>query len=465
MGIAISGWRLARAVSMRGELGVVSGTALNVVFAQRLQQGDEGGNLRRALAQFPVPWVAEKILAEHFGKPRPHGRSAVRGVPMFTIEPSDDLLLLTIVANFCEVYLAKEGHEGIVGINLLEKVQLPNLASLYGAMLAGVDYVLMGAGIPREIPGILDTLSRHDAATMRIQVQNASAGDETLIHLDPRALLGTDLPPLTRPKFLAIVSSDVLAQMLVQKANGRIDGFVIERDTAGGHNAPPRGPMRLSASGEPLYGPRDVADLAKFREIGLPFWLAGDYGSPEALQQAQASGAAGVQIGTPFAFCEESGLEETLKGEALQSVQHGDSHVFSDPVASPTGFPFKIVELEGTLSEKEVYDERPRLCQLGFLRATYKRDDGTIGYRCPGEPVSNYTRKGGRVEDTVGKKCLCNALMANVGMAQEQVSGYREKALVTAGDSLHHLGDFMHHGTHYRATDVIDFILGVPQLA
>ena len=30
---------------------------------------------------------------------------------------------------------------------------------LYGAMLAGVDYVLMGAGIPRTIPGILDSLA------------------------------------------------------------------------------------------------------------------------------------------------------------------------------------------------------------------------------------------------------------------------------------------------------------------
>jgi NAD(P)H-dependent flavin oxidoreductase YrpB (nitropropane dioxygenase family) len=59
---------------------------------------------------------------------------------------------VTILANFVEVFLAKEDHAGVVGINLLTKVQMPNLPSLYGAMLAGVDYVIMGAGIPREIP-------------------------------------------------------------------------------------------------------------------------------------------------------------------------------------------------------------------------------------------------------------------------------------------------------------------------
>jgi NAD(P)H-dependent flavin oxidoreductase YrpB (nitropropane dioxygenase family) len=50
----------------------------------------------------------------------------------------------------------------MVGINLLEKVQMPTLASLYGAMLAGVDVVLMGAGIPTQIAGILDKLSNHE---------------------------------------------------------------------------------------------------------------------------------------------------------------------------------------------------------------------------------------------------------------------------------------------------------------
>jgi nitronate monooxygenase len=77
---------------------------------------------------------------------------------------------VTILANFVEVWLAKQGHNGAVGINLLTKVQMPNIASLYGAMLAGVDYVLMGAGIPKEIPGVLDRLAAHEPARMKLDV-------------------------------------------------------------------------------------------------------------------------------------------------------------------------------------------------------------------------------------------------------------------------------------------------------
>jgi nitronate monooxygenase len=59
-----------------------------------------------------------------------------------------DLRELCIAANFVEVFLAREGHTHPVGINYLEKVQIPHLPSIYGAMLAGAGYVLMGAGIP-----------------------------------------------------------------------------------------------------------------------------------------------------------------------------------------------------------------------------------------------------------------------------------------------------------------------------
>ena len=49
MGAGVSDWRLARAVSVTGQLGVVSGTALDVICARRLQDGDRDGNIRRAL--------------------------------------------------------------------------------------------------------------------------------------------------------------------------------------------------------------------------------------------------------------------------------------------------------------------------------------------------------------------------------------------------------------------------------
>ena len=40
MGVRISSWKLAREVSKRGELGVISGTAMDVVFVRTLQDGE-----------------------------------------------------------------------------------------------------------------------------------------------------------------------------------------------------------------------------------------------------------------------------------------------------------------------------------------------------------------------------------------------------------------------------------------
>jgi NAD(P)H-dependent flavin oxidoreductase YrpB (nitropropane dioxygenase family) len=143
---------------------------------------------------------------------------------------------------------------------------------------------------------------------------------------------------------------------------------VVEGPTAGGHNAPPRGSLQLNERGEPVYGPRDEVDLAKIAALGRPFWLAGSFGTPEKLREALALGAAGIQVGTAFAFCRESGLSDGLKERTLRRVLRDDGAVFTDPLASPTGFPFKVVRLPGSASEAAEYAARPRICDLGYLR-------------------------------------------------------------------------------------------------
>ncbi len=232
------------------------------------------------------------------------------------------------------------------------------------------------------------------------------------------------------------MSSATLALNLARKSNGYVDGFVIELDTAGGHNAPPRGPLTLSPEGEPIYGPRDVPDLEAFRELGRPFWLAGSYGRPGKLRDAQAAGAVGIQVGTAFAFCEESGIEAELKHETIRRSRTGDLRVFTDPLASPTGFPFKVVPVPGSMSEAAVCDERERVCDIGLLRRPYRRDDGTVGYRCPAEPIDAYLRKGGALADTEGRKCVCNGLAATVELGQVFEAGEHEPVLLTAGNDV-----------------------------
>ncbi|MEK6711788.1 MAG: nitronate monooxygenase [Nitrospinota bacterium] len=461
MGAGVSGWRLANAVARAGQMGVVSGTAMDLILARRLQDGDPGGHMRRALDRFPVPEIAGRLLARYF---IPGGKGPAvpyKAIPRYCAQPRKTLLELALAANFAEVWLAKEGHPGPVGINLLEKIQLPNLASLYGAMLAGVDFVLMGAGIPREIPGILDRLSRHEAASLRLSVAGALKDESFQMRFAPRDLIPGDLPPLTRPKFLAIVSSYTLALTLMKKSTGRVDGFVIERPTAGGHNAPPRGPLQLDENGEPLYGPKDDVDLSQIKELGLPFWVGGSCAAPETLRDMRDRGAAGVQVGTLFAFCEESNLAPDIKRAVCRMAARGEGSVFTDPVASPTRFPFKVVQLEGSMSGKEVYAARPRMCDMGYLREVYRRGDGTLGYRCPAEPVEDYVKKGGKLEETEGRKCLCNGLFANIGHPQVRKDGYRERPLVTSGDDLNRIARFLADGKpSYTAREVIRYLVG-----
>jgi NAD(P)H-dependent flavin oxidoreductase YrpB (nitropropane dioxygenase family) len=313
MGIGISGWRLARAVSLRGQLGVVFGTAIDSLFVRRLQDGDPGGHLRRVITHFPFPEAAASALRRYFRVAGGAAGAPYRMLPMYRKGANRSREQLTMLASFAEVWLAKEGHGGLAGLNLLTKLQLPNLAALYGAMLAGVDYVLMGAGIPREIPAVLDAFAAQEPATIRLEIEGAQKGMDARILLDPRDHWRATPPPLSRPRVLPIIASNSLAAMLARKAGSGIDGFVVEGWKAGGHNAPPRGALQLNDRGEPVYGERDEVDLAKVRELGLPFWLAGGTGSPEALRTAQAAGAAGIQVGTLFADAPSRALPPTTR--------------------------------------------------------------------------------------------------------------------------------------------------------
>jgi len=465
MGAGVSSWTLAREVSRLGQLGVVSGTALDSILVRRLWDGDPGGHARRAMAAFPSQAIVTAVLARYF---RDGGASAASRGQRYKLAPllrsplKADRNGLIVLANFVEVSLAKEGHTGVVGINYLEKIQLPTLPSLYGAMLAKVDVVLMGAGIPIEIPAVLDRLTEHLDVAITLDVLDA--GDRRFeLRFDPASVgLGpivgaADLP---RPAFLPIVSAAILAKALLRKSPDGIQGFVVEGPIAGGHNAPPRGKLQLDEDGEPVYGDRDVVDLEQMRSFGVPFWLAGAYGTRARFLEALAAGARGVQVGTAFAFCEESGLDPDLRHRFLVSIVDGDGEVFTDPVASPTGFPFKVAELMGTLSDDAAYEDRPRLCDLGYLRRAYLRADGTLDYRCPSEPVDDFVRKGGQVADTLGRKCLCNALVTNIGMGQRRPDGYTELPMLTAGNDLASVQAHISPGSlSYHARDVVASLL------
>lgn len=123
---------------------------------------------------------------------------------------------------------------------------------------------------------------------------------------------------------------------------------------------------------------------------------------------------------------------------------------------------FKVLLLEGTLSEAEVYASRPRRCDLGYLREIYRRPDGRPGYRCPGEPVADYVRKGGRIEATLGRKRICNGLLATAARGMRRADG-PEPGIVTSGNDLHGVARLLDAGkAGYAAADVIAYLTGQP---
>lgn len=445
MGAGVSNWRLANAVARLGQLGVVSGTALDTILIRRLQDGDDGGHMRRALAAFPYQEMVKSIMDDWFieGGKSPEEPYKLKPLPSVDMLREDEELL--IVANFVEVYLAKEGHSGRVGINLLEKIQLPTLPSLFGAMLAGVDVVIMGGGIPLGIPGALDKMAQLQPVKMKLNVVTSDRSAEYTSSFHPGTHVSAVQEPLKRPLFFAVISSDVLAKTLVKKASGQVDGFVIEHYNAGGHNAPPR-------RGDE-YSERDICSVEKVAALGLPFWLAGGCASPQGLLDAKAQGACGVQVGTAFACCEESGITDVIKSEIIEKHRAGTLEVITDFKASPTGYPFKRVEVEANSGR-----DACRICDLGYLRHVYAKEDGTLSYRCPAGPRKRYLSKGGTPEEAEGKHCLCNGLLATIGMGQIR-RGTPVQPLVTWGEDMRFLDPILGKSkSSYSASEVIEYL-------
>ncbi len=456
MAVGISTPPLVRAVSTyehpgRGGglcLGITSGTAAANLLARRLQHGDAGVRLALDALAALAPSLAPELDALHETYFVPGGKAAsqpYRPVRPFGVDAPRWLQLLTIAGNFTAVWECKRGHANPVGINYLQKIELSQLPALYGALLAGVDYVCVGAGNPAAFPGYLRALVGREPATQEVHVARASR--PATLRFDPRAFGADEVPRLRAPRFLAIVRTCDQAEALARDEATRPFGFVFEGPSAGGHNAPPADYRRILGE-PPRWGPRDEVELPRLATLRQPFWLAGHCGNPEALRRALDVGAAGVQFGTLLAFSDESGMSPALRLRVLERIWRKDLAVTSEPLMSPTGFPFKVVQLAGSLSDEAVRSERERVacCDLGHLmtpietRRRVTRPDGVVeevaevATLCPAEPVEAFTRKGGVPLRRKGAICLCNGLMSTAGYPGIR-GGYVEPPIVTAGDA------------------------------
>ena len=408
MGAGVSDWLLARAVAREGQLGVVSGTALDTVLARRLQHGDPEGHLRRALAAFPWPQMAEAFRDAYLIPGGKAEDAPYRLLPLIAHPLPRERVEALIVANFVEVWLAKEGHDGPVGINYLEKIQLPTIPSLLGAMLAGVDYVLMGGGIPLAIPGLLDGLARWEPVELALHVEGLPAAHAAAARqrLDPREYLPGTPPPLARPRFLAIVSSDIVAKTMLRRARG--GGFC------------GRGPYRGRLQ-RPTPAPRcgDV-DAGLVRRT-CPAWRGSGRWLPFRWRPWSSERLAGGRRGCGGHHFGQDESPSRRAGDARPLAVNERRKTDSRP---PTGIPQGRL-CRGTGRPRPA-EARHRICDLGYrgvLTAV-----AAARYRCRVEPRKAYLAKGAP-RSAEGSQCPCNGPMGTIGIA-----GAGRPAGVAAGD-------------------------------
>lgn len=429
MGVEISGIELVCAVANHpsGRMsGSLSATALADVYARRLQLGDPGGEIRAAFDAFKrrVPALAAETDRLYGACHIPGGKepsAQFRALSMGGMTPPREVQVLTVAATFAHVWRAKRKAPGRpIGLNFLRKIERPLLYGLYGAMLGEADWIVMGAGDPSAIPALLDGLARNEPVELPVQVATVPGGTHR-IRLDPRELAG-DAPPPPRPAFLAIVSSHLQAEGLAASESTRPDGFIIEGHLAGGHNAPPRSNAK-DAKGFCVYGPEDEADLDAVAALGLPFWVAGGRGQPCLPGEPPRR-----QIGTLFALAAESGMAPEVRRRTLELIWKNRVETVDDPKASPSGYPFKVALVPGTIGDPEVYAARRRRCNLGHLRGWRPKGDAVIGL-CPADDTEIYKNSGGAAWRAQGAMCLCNGLMATCGLGQPD-----EAPVVTLGD-------------------------------
>ncbi len=440
-------------------LGTVSGTAAERIMVAILQRGDQGGHFRRALAHFPIDGVADRVLKDYFD---PSGLGK-KTAPVYRLDPSKKWIELAVTANFAFVWLSKEGHNRPVSINYLEKIALPFIYYITGAVMAGVDVITMGAGLPFNVPIVIDDLCKKQTLHYPIPVIGKNNESEKIeACFDPWDFFGRDMPEFKRPAFLPIISSLLLAKICLEKLpDGSVQGFVVEEPSAGGHNAPPRGKLVLDNLGQPIYGEKDKVDYSKLSNLGLPFWIGGACASPERIFWAQSLGANGIQAGSIFALTEESGMNSLIREEIRHRGFNGKLRVFKSPNYSPTGYPFNVAVLPDTLSEEDVYQRQTRACTQGALVSLFRKPDGTIGYRCPSEPVDIHLKKGGKLEDTVGRRCLCSGLLATAGIQDESRPNKRQAPIVTTGDDLGFLPELMiNEDSTYGVEQSLDYLCG-----
>ena len=322
MGVGVSLYPLARAVAQEGGLGIVSSACL------------------------------DRLVSKRTGK-------------KFT----------TREAVYEEVSLSK-ADGGFAGINIMVALVRDYESSVRGAIDAGADVIISGAGLPLSLPAI------------------QPPGDTALI------------PIVSSVRALELICKKW------EKLGYRPDATVLEGPLAGGHLGFKIDSIDLESNTlDRLLPP--VKDMA--RKYGdFPVIVAGGIYTRDDIVRFMKMGADAVQMGTRFLATEESSASSAYK-EAVIAAREEDIIVAHDP-GSPCGLPFRIIR-QSPMYVSALRRLREPRCDKGYV--LLKDAEGQFS-RCPAKESNEHAF------------CICNGLLSSAGYNPE-----KEEPLYTVGTNAY----------------------------
>ena len=263
-----------------------------------------------------------------------------------------------------EEVAAAKAAGGFAGINIMVALQRDYEASVRGAIDAGADAIISGAGLPLSLPAL------------------KPPGDTALI---------------------PIVSSARALELICRRWERQHycpDAVVLEGPLAGGHLGFKMDQIDLEENTlERLLPP--VKEVAQAHG-DFPVIVAGGVYTNEDIRRFLALGADGVQMGTRFLATDESSATEAYK-QAVVRAKPEDILVAHDP-GSPCGLPFRVLR-ESPMYRSALARRRPPKCDKGYVLL---KDDKGRFTRCPGR------------EDNEHVFCICNGLCSSAGLGSDE---------------------------------------------
>jgi nitronate monooxygenase len=275
-----------------------------------------------------------------------------------------------------EEVAAARSEGGYVGVNIMVALQRDFAASVRGAIDAGADAIICGAGLPTSLPAIQDPR------------------DTALI------------PIVSSARALEIICRKW------EKLGYRPDAVVLEGPLAGGHLGFKLEDVALPSNTLEVLLPQ-VKDVAR-KHGDFPVIAAGGIFTHEDIVSFLRQGADGVQMGTRFLATDESGADAAYK-QAVVNATREDILVAGAP-GSPCGLPFRVLRTS-PMFVSALQAKRKSLCDKGYV--LMKDAQGRFSQCLAKDRSEEYF-------------CICNGLLSSSGYDPDA-----EEPLYTVGSNAY----------------------------